>query len=77
MKNIYLKYCIALFFLCTSTIMFAQPGTGSDNGGVDNNGTGDTTPAAPIDDYVGVLALVGLSYVLFKVKANQKEEKAS
>jgi len=77
MKNNFLKYCIALFFLCTSTFMFAQPGSGSDNGGVDNNGTGDTTPGAPIDDYVGILALVGLSYVLFKVKTNQKEAKAS
>jgi hypothetical protein len=77
MKNKFLKYCIALFFLCSSSIMFAQPGSGSDNGGVDDNGSGDSTPAAPIDNYVGVLAIVGLSYVLYKVKANQKEEKVS
>jgi hypothetical protein len=77
MKNKFLKYCIALFFLCSSSIMFAQPGSGSDNGGVDDNGSGDSTPGAPIDDYVGILAIVGLSYVLIKVKANQKEEKVS
>lgn len=75
MKNKFLKYCTALFFLCSSSIMFAQPGSGSDNGGVDDNGSGDSTPGAPIDNYVGVLAIVGLSYVLYKVKANQKEEK--
>ncbi|WP_218043790.1 hypothetical protein [Flavobacterium franklandianum] len=56
--------------------MFAQPGSGSDNGGVDDNGSSDSTPL-PIDDYVGVLALLGISYVLIKVKANPKEENPS
>jgi len=75
MKNKFLKYCIGLFFFCSSTMVFAQPGTGSDNGGVDDTGSGDTTPGAPIDDYVGILALVGLSYVLIKVRTNTKTEK--
>ncbi|QBN20092.1 hypothetical protein [Flavobacterium nackdongense] len=76
MKNKFLKYCIALFFIGSTTIAFAQPGTGSDNNGIDDNGGADSTPATPIDDYVGILTLVGLSYVLYKVKTNQKEEKA-
>ena len=77
MKHNFFKYCIALFFLCYSNIMFAQPGTGSDNGGVDDNGSGDSTPGTPIDDYVGIMALIGMSYVLIKVKPNQKEKNPS
>jgi hypothetical protein len=79
MKNKFFKYCIALFFLCSSTMLFAQPGSGSDNGGVDGDGTGDTTPGEPmpIDDYVGILAVIGMSYVLIKVKPNQKKQNPS
>jgi hypothetical protein len=72
MKNKFLKYCTAVLFLCTSTIVFAQPGDNDGGGGLEGN-----DPAAPIDDYVGILALAGFSYVLYKVKANQKEEKVS
>jgi len=72
MKNRLIKYYIAAFCFCSTSILFAQPGTKDTNN--DLEGTGDTTPVAAIDDYVGILALVGLSYVLIKVKANQKPE---
>jgi hypothetical protein len=68
MKKNLLKYYIATFYLCSTFAMFAQdPGTG---GGVENDGTGDRTPAAaPIDDYVWVLALIGLVFVFMKFRA--------
>ncbi len=72
MKNNVLKYYIAAFYLCSTFTMFAQdPGAG---GGVDNDGTTDQTPAAPIDDYVWVLALVGLLFVFMKFRAIQKRK---
>lgn len=74
MKNKFLNYCIALFFLCSSAIMFAQPGTGSDNNGIDDNGSGDTTPGAPIDDYVWVLLAIGIVFVFYKYRAIAKQK---
>lgn len=44
---------------------FAQPGTNDDSSGLE----GAETPAAPIDDYVWVLALVGLIFVFMKLRA--------
>jgi hypothetical protein len=74
MKKNLLKYYIATFYLCSTFVMFAQtdPGTG----GVDNgDGSGDVTPgAAPIDDYVWVLALVGLLFVFIKFRAIQNKK---
>lgn len=74
MKKNVLKYYIVAFYLCSTFVMFAQtdPGTG----GVDNgDGSTDTTPAAaPIDDYVWVLALVGLLFVFVKFRAIQKRK---
>lgn len=69
MKKNLLKYYIVAFYLCSTLVMLAQdPGTdGVDNG----DGTGDTTPAAPIDDYVWVLALLGLVFVFLKFRAIQ------
>lgn len=69
MKNRLLKYYIAAFCFCSTTILFAQPGVDDTAGGLES-----TDPPAPIDDYVLVLALVGLSYVFIKVKANQRPE---
>jgi hypothetical protein len=72
MKNILLRYYITAFYLCSTFIMLAQdPGT---DGGVENDGTTDTTPAAPIDDYVWVLALIGLFFVFMKLRAIQKKK---
>jgi hypothetical protein len=70
MKKNLLKYYIAAFYFCSTFAMLAQtdPGTG----GVDGDGTTDTTPSAPIDDYIWVLALVGLLFVFMKFRAIQK-----
>lgn len=64
MKNNLLKqYTVALYF-CTTVVAFAQPGT--------NDGTGsleDTDPTAPIDNYIWVLAIVGLFFVFIKFRS--------
>jgi hypothetical protein len=74
MKKNLIKYYIATFYLCSTFVMFAQtdPGTG---GGVENDGSTDTTPAAaPINDYIWALALVGLLIVFMKFRAIQKNK---
>lgn len=68
-KKQFNKYYIALFYLCSNFALFAQPGSG--------NGTGDLegtdTPAAPINDYLWVLALIGLIFVFTKLKVNSRQ----
>lgn len=71
MKNNLLKYYIAAFYLCSTFVMFAQPGDGSNDG---LEGDGDTTPAAPIDDYVWLLALIGLVLVFMKFRSIQNKK---
>lgn len=65
MKTNVLKYYIAAFYLCSTFVMVAQPGTNDDNGTLE----GADTPAAPIDGYVWVLAAIGLVYVFLRLKA--------
>lgn len=68
MKNNVLKYYIVAFYLCSTFVMFAQPGLPDET-------DGDTTPAAaPIDDYVWVLALIGLVFVFMKFRAIQNRK---
>jgi hypothetical protein len=65
MKNT-LKYFIAICFFCSTLAVFAQPGEGngsSGDAGLDGGAESDTTGGAPIDDYVWVLAGLGLVYV--------------
>lgn len=68
MKNTLLKYYIAAFYLCSTFVMFAEPGTGTE----------DPTPLEsedaplPIDDYIWVLAVLGLIFVFMKYRAIQK-----
>jgi hypothetical protein len=73
MKNNILKLYITVFYLCSTFVMFAQPGTGSDNNGIDDAGESDVTGAAPIDDYVWVLAAVGMLLVFLKFRAMYKQ----
>ena len=63
MKTNVLKYYIVALYLSATFVTFAQPGT-------DDNGTGleGSDPAAPIDDYVWVLAAIGLVYFYFRVR---------
>ena len=70
MKNNVLKYYIATFYLCSTFVMFADPGTGSDGDPMEN----PDTAAAPIDDYVWVLALIGLVFVFLKFRAIQNKK---
>lgn len=70
MKNNILKYYIAASYFCSTFVMFGQtdPGTGTPGGSVE-----DTDPATtPIDDYIWVLALVGLFFVFLKFRGMQK-----
>ncbi|MDD5152062.1 MAG: hypothetical protein PHC28_16545 [Flavobacterium sp.] len=64
MKNNLLKYYIAILYLCSSFALFAQPGSGNDTGNLE----GTDTPAAPINDYLWVLTLIGLIFVFYKIK---------
>ena len=73
MKNIASKFYTIAFYICSTTMMLAQPGTGSSNNGVDTDGSSDTTPAAAIDYYVWVLAVVGLLFVFMKFRAMQNK----
>lgn len=74
MKNNVLKYYITAFYFCSTFILFAQPGDGNgETGDAGLEGGGDTTPGAPIDDYVWVLALIGLAFVFLKFRAMYKQ----
>ena len=73
MKNNLLKIYIAAFYLCSTFIMFAQPGA-NDTGGTLEDTTGDTTPGAPIDDYLWVLVFVGLAFAIVKLRTTYKQQ---
>ena len=66
MKTNLLKYYIIAFYLCSTFVLFAQPGTNDNGTGLE--GDGDTAPAAPIDHYVGLLAVIGLVYAFLKFR---------
>jgi hypothetical protein len=74
MKNNLLKYYITVFYLFATFILFAQtpppPGNNDGSGGIRNDG--DTTPA-PIDDYLWVVALLGIVFVILKFRAIHKQ----
>jgi hypothetical protein len=73
MKNNVLKYYIAAFYLCSTFVMFAVPGTGNGETG-DGAVEGADAPAAAIDNYVWVLALVGFLFVFIKLRAIQNKK---
>ena len=70
MKNNLLKYYIAAFYLCSTFVMFGQGDTSPD--GLESDG--DTTPAAPIDDYVWVLVLIAIAIVFVKFRSIQNKK---
>ena len=74
MKNNLLKYYIVAFYLCSTFVLFAQPGTNDTGGALE--GDTDTTPAAPIDNYVWVLAAIGLLFVFFRFRALAQQKSA-
>lgn len=70
MKKNLLKYYITAFYLYTSFVTFAQPGSDGDGSG----GLEGSDPAAPIDDYIWVLVLVALAFVFIKLRTFQKKK---
>lgn len=75
MKNNLIKFYLVAFYFCSTYVLVAQnpppPGNNDGNGGL--NGDGDTTPVS-IDDYVWVLGLLGLVYVILKFREIYKQE---
>jgi len=70
MKNRVSKLYITVFFLCSTTLLLAQPGsTGDGTGGLEG---GDA--AAPIDDCLWLLALIGLIFVFMRFRAIQNNK---
>jgi len=65
MKTNLLKYYIAAFYFCSTLVAFAQqPGTDDTGGTLE----GADASAAPIDEYVWVLSLIGLLFVFIKFR---------
>jgi hypothetical protein len=64
MKNNLLKFYIVALFLCSTAILFAQPGTTDTAGTMENA----DTPPAPIDENLWILAFVGLIFVFLRLK---------
>ena len=69
MKNNLLKYYIVAFYFCSTSLIFAQPGV-EDDGGAGNLEGAD--PAVPIDEYIWVLAIVGLIFVYLRFKSRNR-----
>ncbi len=69
-KNLLQYFYIAVFYLCSTLMVFAQ----DPDGGTGIEGDGDSTPAAPIDNYLWVLALLGLllAFIWFRSIQNNK-----
>ena len=63
MKKYIAKSFLVVVALLVNTVTFAQEDFGDPS---DTNPTDE--PAAPISDYIWVLALIGLVYVFYKMK---------
>lgn len=71
LKTNVLKYYMSAIYLCSNCVMLAQsPGSEDNNGGLE----GVDTPATPIDNYVWVLAAIGLVYVFLRLRAFAQRE---
>ncbi len=69
MKNNLLKYYIVAVYLCSTFILFAQPGTDDGTGTLEG---GD--PPAPIDDFIPILAILGIIIVFMRFRAIKAKE---
>lgn len=74
MKNNVLKYYITAFYLCSTFTMFAIPGSGNDEVEEEDALEAADAVAAPIDDYLWVLALIGLVFIFMKYRAMQNQK---
>jgi len=70
MKNTYKTLLTIFLFLVTNSVLFAETGPGSTN----DTGTleGTETPAAPIDQWLGLLLVLGLIFGYYILK-NRKQ----
>ncbi len=74
MKNNLLKYYIAAFYLFSTFVMFAQPGTENGqtgDGALEDTGVTDTTPM-PIDEKLIFLAVVGVVFAYYALRKYKK-----
>ena len=73
MKNNLLKYYIAAFYFASTFILFAQetPGVTDEGGTMEGEEI-----AAPIDDYVWVLAVIGLLFVFYRLRSFAQQKNA-
>ncbi len=67
MKNNIIKIYALVLYFCATYVMMADPGTTDDTGTLE-----ETDTPLPIDDYLWILAIVGLSFVFWKLKNNIK-----
>ena len=70
MKNNLLKYYVAATFFCPTLVMFATPGSGNDTNDLEG---ADTPTAAAIDNYLWLLALIGLTFIFFRLRSYNKQ----
>jgi hypothetical protein len=69
MKKYFNKYYNTFFLLFSNFVLFAQVGNENDTNDLENA----DTLAAPINDYLWVLALVGLVFVFIKLKSYSRQ----
>jgi hypothetical protein len=65
MKNNIVKYYVVAIYLLSTFVTVAQPGTADTGSDLENA----DPPMAPIDEYLWVLAAIGLVYAFFRVRA--------
>ncbi|MFI0491057.1 hypothetical protein [Flavobacterium sp.] len=70
MKTSLLKFYIIAFYLCSTFVSFAQIGSQDSTNDLEST----DAPAAPINDYLWILALCGLIFVFFRLKSYSKQE---
>jgi hypothetical protein len=74
MKKNPLMYYIAVLFLLSTVLMFAQtPGSNDDTGNLE----GSDPPAAPIDNYVWFFMVLGIVFTFYKFKTLQKNREVN
>lgn len=69
MKKQFNKYYIAFFIMCFNFVLFAEPGTGNSTNDMENV----DAPAAPINEYLWILAVVGVVFAFYLLKKNRKK----
>jgi hypothetical protein len=65
-----MKFYLLAFVLFSDFVVFAQLGDDTDDGGL---GGGDPPPVAPINGQLIVLAILGISFVIYTFRKNKKE----